>query len=154
MTCPTLLSRVPVFIVLHLLISLKGTTLVGSQALCQEGQADEGSGCVTCPTGKYQNQNDFTESCKFCEAGKKFATKATACVNCLNGQYQEQNNQESASCAKCFPGEYAFQAGLAQCSLCPVGWARNKSGAVLCEGCTIGLYTGCEGRNKKHLFFF
>jgi hypothetical protein len=51
--------------------------------------------------------------------------------------------------AKCFPGEYAFQAGLAQCSLCPVGWAQNKSGAVSCEGCTIGLYTGCEGRKQE-----
>ena len=111
--------------------------------------------CGACETGKFQELTQSIQyTCKFCAAGKRFATKATACVNCLNGQYQEQNNQESASCAKCFPGEYAFQAGLAQCSLCPVGWAQNKSGAVLCEGCTIGLYTGCEGRNKKHLFFF
>ena len=58
---------------------------------CNQGLELDGSSCVACPNGKYQDQSASTEMCKFCTAGFSFTTPSTPCNECTGGTYQDQN---------------------------------------------------------------
>jgi hypothetical protein len=84
---------------------------------CTSGQGFGSGGCSNCVSGKYQDQNESSEPCKFCPAGKKFTSKTTVCTDCATGKYQEQNTLASAVCKTCAAGtEWATTATA--CSTC------------------------------------
>ena len=70
--------------------------------------------CEVCD-GKYQNQNDCGEQCKFCPKGQYFVDRFNACVVCIVGRYQKSEASKNAVCIDCPAGFYQHDIGQDSC---------------------------------------
>lgn len=125
----------------------------------------DGSACVACPAGQYQNENGAT-SCKACECGHYTntltGTGATSCTKCTGNTYTYNSR---TACATCAAGEWARESkcgcddcprgkyygsntpGLSDaCAFCPAGkhgdGQRGLTSASQCVNCPNGKYGG------------
>ena len=132
--------------------------------ICLEGYYSvDGSGCLQCPVGYYQNDIGMSE-CKSCEAGKyNDQTGQSTCDFCPDGQYNSEQNGECKECPAgyykdnqnnqcnvCDSGKYSSQ-GASTCSLCPKGkylTSTANDDISDCEDCPVGRFNSNEGNDE------
>jgi len=97
-------------------------------------------GCVNCPVGKYQDQdNAASVACQFCASGREFVDSSTECKWCVYGKYQVQNDTAAVSCKFCAEGT-EFDNPTGTCQSCPNGKYQDQDtvSRVLCKFCAKG----------------
>ena len=73
----------------------------------------EGTGCISCPAGTYQNASGKSE-----------------CIPCPAGEYQSESGK--SQCESCPAGTYTKYKGSIRCIDCPPGSYQNASGQTNC----------------------
>lgn len=104
---------------------------------CSAGyyRAVEGEVCLTCPSGKYSNNEAV--SCTNCNAviGEyAVGTKNRHCLTCPEGYATDG----TSVCTNCAAGRY--ENGYV-CQNCPRGWYSDNDVNAVCERCNVGVYT-------------
>ena len=107
-----------------------------------------GSGCLDCPTGKYNG--DFGKSfCFWCSGGKYGigtggTSSAAHCHSCAKGKYSSSDHK---TCVDCPAGKYGPREGSSYCLSCPMGKVSKTTGETelsTCTECTLGKYTSSD----------
>jgi len=120
---------------------------IATSQTCDEGEEWKNGKCVTCASGKYQDQSTSAASCKFCLAGSAFATTETACATCIGSTYQAQNSSPSVTCSSwstCTAGKKGTTPTTSVdrvCSSCGSGTYQtsNMYTGTTCKFCSAGL---------------
>ncbi|GMH57924.1 hypothetical protein TrST_g5907 [Triparma strigata] len=120
-------------------------------------QHDHVNDCVTCPAGKYQD-NEGQTVCKLCPSGTYAPSAASGfksiseCTVCPSGKYSETSNN-GLSCSDCPTGKSladngsnrALHSSSSKCTLCETGMFNNQVGQASCKLCGIGEYQASQG---------
>jgi len=100
--------------------------------------------CLACPSGRYQENSNFTGTmCWNCSIGM-FARNATAssCTDCANGKYQGKMVNDEYDCNDCSVGMFARNATASSCNDCANGKYQGKmvNSEYDCKSCSVGMF--------------
>jgi hypothetical protein len=117
---------------------------VSSPPSCAVGTWPSGAGCANCPAGTYGSTHELIAypTCSTCGAGTYSAALGAThnlCEICPAGFM----TTSPAQCTECVAGKYNNVPGSSSCSLCPLGYWSNSTGAVSvdqCKPCPLGYY--------------
>jgi hypothetical protein len=135
---------------------------------CGVGTWWDGSECVWCPDGQYQDLAGQS-TCKQCPAGSTtsadvgysqcekcgpgtYQPKAGqgTCLTCVDGMYQDNAGQ--TGCKPCPAGSFSYSDSdysyTESCTACPKGTYQPKTGQAACLLCPDGQYQGKVGQTK------
>ena len=114
--------------------------VIGCSSSCRAGQYALSSGCASCPSGKYQDQNIHTSSsCKsqrtcgtnqyVSSAGS--STSDLVCTSCPSGKYQDQTSHTSSTCVEKSQCDLGYACGVGQ---------HTNSDCNRCFWCSAGKF--------------
>lgn len=119
-----------------------------SSCNCDVGYFNNGTDCIACPAGTYQDELDQT-GCKECNRGYyQHAPAQQTCIQCGGGLGTAQSGSTShEECSICPSGKYTYYVNgvLSECRECAVGTFQTYESQESCNSCLPGKYSDVIG---------